>query len=399
MAIDTENKRRSAQGYAGGWVAPRADGGLDELDRRHVGGVYRGPLIAAAVWLFRAPVGVAYRLLVADLTGTVLTELKPRLEKVSWVENDVGQMTFALAKTDPKLQERYLRFGNRVLVEFDNGLPPWGGVITGGREWSESEVAVEAWSAEAVLGWRVTGRNRVFSGASLGSVLQTVLADANAVASTRLEIGSVYMGGEGYSLEYHYSALSDVAADLVDLGGVVVDVTAREVGGVVVFSVNLYERRGRDRPGVALVEGANVVGARVRDEDTIINAQYGATDGSGWEEGARLFGSAVSSESAARHWLRERFEAIKVTEQSALDAALRTRLEGSQWETRAVAAQVTNRPPGEFGEYGLGDGVTVSLPTYGFGGTRGLYRVVGREFFVDEDVCDLVLVGGQESAR
>lgn len=114
-----------------GWVAPRADGGLDELDRRHVGGVYRGPLIAAAVWLFRAPVGVAYRLLVADLTGTVLTELKPRLEKVSWVENDVGQMTFALAKTDPKLQERYLRFGNRVLVEFDNGLPPWGGVITG----------------------------------------------------------------------------------------------------------------------------------------------------------------------------------------------------------------------------------------------------------------------------
>ena len=47
----------------------------------------------------------------------------------------------------------------------------------------------------------------------------------------------------------------------------------------------------------------------------------------------------------------------------------------------------------------VGDGVTVSLPTYGFGGTRGLYRVVGREFFVDEDVCDLVLVGGQESAR
>lgn len=136
----------------------------------------------------------------------------------------------------------------------------------------------------------------------------------------------------------------------------VVDVTAREVGGVVVFSVNLYERRGRDRPGVALVEGANVVGARVRDEDTIINAQYGATDGSGWEEGARLFGSAVSSESAARHWLRERFEAIKVTEQSALDAALRTRLEGSQWETRAVAAQVTNRPPGSLGSMGWGMG-------------------------------------------
>lgn len=391
MAIDTENKRRSAQSYAGGRVAPRADGGLDEFDRRHLT-VYRGPLIAAAVWLFRAPVGVAYRLLVADLTGTVLTELKPRLEKVSWVLNDVGQMTFALAKTDPKLQERYLRFGNRVFVEFDNGLPAWGGVITGGREWSESEVAVEAWSAAAVLGWRVSGRNRTFAGASLGSVLQTVLADANAVASTRLEIGTVYLGGAGYSLEYHYSKLSDMVADLVDLGGVVVDVTARENDGVVIFSVNLYERRGRDKPGVALVEGANVVAARLREEDTVINAQYGATDGSGWEDASRLYGSAISAESAARYDLRETFEPVKVTEQSALDAALRARLEKTLWPTRAVAVQVTNRPPGGFAEYDLGDAVTVSLPSYGFGGTRGIFQVAGREFFADEDVCDLVLV-------
>ena len=391
MAIDTENKRRSAQSYAGGRVSPRADGGLDEFDRRHLT-VYRGPLIAAAVWLFRAPVGAAYRLLVADLTGTVLTELKPRLEKVSWVLNDVGQMTFALAKTDPKLQERYLRFGNRVFVEFDNGLPAWGGVIRGGREWSESEVAVEAWSAEAVLGWRVSGRNRTFAGASLGSVLQTVLAGANAVASTRLEIGSVYLGGAGYSLEYHYSTLSDVVADLIDLGGVVVDVTARESDGVVIFSVNLYERRGRDKPGVALVEGANVVGARLRDEDTVVNAQYGATDGSGWEEMSRLYGSAISAESAAMHDLREAFEPVKVTEQSALDAALRARLEKTLWPTRAVAVQVTNRPPGGFAEYDLGDAVTVRLPSYGFGGTRGMFQVAGREFFADEDVCDLVMV-------
>ena len=143
MAIDSENKRRSAQSYGGGGVYPKSDGSLDEYDRRHLT-VYRGPLVAAAVFLFRAPVGVAYQLLVADTAGSVLTELKPRLEKVSWVMNEVGKLTFVLAKTDPKLQERYLRFGNRVLLQLDNGLPPWGGVITGGREWSESEVAVEA---------------------------------------------------------------------------------------------------------------------------------------------------------------------------------------------------------------------------------------------------------------
>ena len=390
MAIDTQNKRRSAASYGGGGVYPKADGSLDEYDRRHLT-VYRGPLVAAAVWLFRAPVGVAYRLLVADVTGRVLTELRPRLSRVSWVLNKPGQLTFAMAKTDAKLRQEYLRFGNRVYLEFDNGLRPWGGVITGGREWSESEVAVEAWSGEALLGWRVTGRNRVFSEASLGSVLQAVLADAEAVAATRLELGTVYEGGAGYSLEYHYDTLADVAAELVKLGGGVVDVTAREESGRVVFTVNLHDRRGADRPEVALVEGANVVAARLRDEDTVVNLLYGATDGSGWEDDSRLYGSAANEESVALHDVREGFLAVKVTEQAALEAALGAALGTRQWPRRAVALQVTNREPGRFAEYDLGDGVTLVLPTYGFGGTKGLFRVAGREFFPDEDVCDLVV--------
>ena len=40
---------------------------------------------------------------------------------------------------------------------------------------------------------------------------------------------------------YHYDTLADVAAELVKLGGGVVDVTAREESGRVVFTVNLYD--------------------------------------------------------------------------------------------------------------------------------------------------------------
>ena len=36
MAIDSENKRRSAQSYGGGGVYPKSDGSLDEYDRRHL---------------------------------------------------------------------------------------------------------------------------------------------------------------------------------------------------------------------------------------------------------------------------------------------------------------------------------------------------------------------------
>ena len=116
-----------------------------------------------------------------------------------------------------------------------------------------------------------------------------------------------------------------------------------------------------------------------------------STDGSGWGDSDRLYGSAASSESAALHDIREEFTAVKVAEQSGLDAALRSHLALTEWPGRTVALQVTNRQPGTFSEYDLGDALTVSLPTYGFGGVRGLFKVTAREFFPDEDVCDLVV--------
>lgn len=391
MAIDSENKRRSAQGYAGGGVGPRADGGLDEFDRRHVGGVYRGPLVPLAVFLFRAPVGVSYRLVLADVTGRALTEIRPRIERVSWELNGIGQLRFVMGRRDGKLRPEYLRFGNRVYLEFDNGLRPWGGVLTGGREWGEAGVAVEAFSAEQLLRWRVTGRNVVFEGATAGAILQGAVGSAEAAGGLGMEWGSVFMGGAGFSPEYHHASLWDVVGDLAEAAGVVVDVAAELRNGMVVFVLSLYERMGVDRPGVALVEGANVVGARLRDEDSVVNGWFGAGDGSGWVEGARVFGSAGSVESVGLHGLREDFVGVAVDSQGGLDAALRGMVARTEWPSRVVGLQVSNRPPGEFGEYGLGDGVTVVLPSYGFEGTRGLFRVEGREFFPDEDVCDLVV--------
>jgi hypothetical protein len=231
----------------------------------------------------------------------------------------------------------------------------------------------------------------VYSNAAPGEILRNLMTAANAEATTGITLGTIYSQGQRYSLEYHYSSLADAAEALAELVGGVVEVLASESGGQVRFTLNFLERKGVDRPGVALVEGANVTAARLRDEDTIVNAFYGATDGSGWGDGDRIFASWSSVESIALHDLRQAFTVYKADDQASLQASLQAQVGVLQWPARNVALQTTNRPPGEFAEYDLGDAVTVVLPTYGFGGTRGTFKVLAREFFPDEDVCDLVV--------
>ena len=42
MAINTENKRRSVQGYGGVFMPPRPDGTINTPDREHVAWLYAG---------------------------------------------------------------------------------------------------------------------------------------------------------------------------------------------------------------------------------------------------------------------------------------------------------------------------------------------------------------------
>ena len=146
MAIDSEDKRRSVHGYLGPFavIAPRPDGALDEADRKHVAGIYRGQLISLAVFSSLAPAGVSILFLVADVNGRVLTEINPEIQRVSQRWNAAGAVAFAMAATDRKLREEYFIEGNRVLLQFDNGLPDWGGVLTGARDWNGSSVSFEA---------------------------------------------------------------------------------------------------------------------------------------------------------------------------------------------------------------------------------------------------------------
>ena len=397
MAIDSENKRRSVQGYAGsfGFVGPRPDGALgNEADRRQTAGLYAGQLVALAVIASLAPAGVAIQFLVADGNGRILAQLRPNIGRMSWLFNRAGQVAWSLARTDEKLREEYLRFGNRVLIQLDNGLPAWGGVIGGPYEWGEASVGFTAWSGHALLGRRLTARTRRFDGETVGAIAQALLAEADGVWPVGVRLGNLWMGGAAHYPEYHYKPLEDVLHDsLVEtLSAEAFDVSAREERGYIVFELNLYEQRGTAKSNIALVENQNVTDVRFRVEDVVANAWYMAGEGSDWGDTGRVYAEAVDEESVRLFGRREGFEMRSgVIYQSTLDATIRQRLEETAYPTRVLALATTDDRPARFRDYDVGDVVLCVLPSFDWNGVRGMYRVMGREFFPEHGVCDLVL--------
>lgn len=397
MAIDSEDKRRSVVGYAGVFavVPPRPDGGLDENDRKHAAGIYRGALISQAIFSLLEAAGVSVRFLVADISGRVLTEINPEVHRVSWRWNGMGAMAFTMALTDPKLVPEYFTEGNRVLLSFDNGLPEWGGVLTGARDWSGSGVTFEAYSGEWIMAQRRTPRSRYFVNAQVGAILSSLVNEANVVYPTGLRLGSIWRGGRAHSPDYHFKSLFDVAAESLvgNLSAGAFDVTPALEGGSIIFYVNLYERKGSDKPNVALVESRNISAVRYREIDEAVNVWHMAGEGEGWAADSRVYTTAVNQESIARHGMREDFELRSgVVEQSTLDETANKRLEETAWPVRVLGLSVVSDAPGRYQDYGVGDSVSCRLYSYGFGGVNGLFEVRAREFFPNEGVCDLVLL-------
>ena len=397
MAIDSADKRRSVAGYLGPWarIAPVPDGSLDENDRKHAAGLYRGQLIAQAVFSLLEPAGVAILFLLADIYGRVLTEIKPEIHRVSWRWNAMGSVAFSMALTDPKLKEEYFNPGNRVMLMFDNGLPDWGGVLTGARDWSEAAVSFEAWSAEWALAVRRTARNRAFAETQVGAILTALIQEANAFYPTGLKLGSIWQGGLAHSPEYHRKSLYDVVAESLvgNLSAGAFDVTPALENGYIQFHVNLYERKGGNKASIALVQNQNISGIRYREIDEAVNVWHMAGEGDGWTETARVYTTVINGESVGKHGMREDSEVrAGVIYQATLDETANKRLGETAWPTRVLGLTVSNNPPGRYRDYGVGDAVTCRLYSYGFNGVDGLFEVRAREFFPTDGTADLVLI-------
>jgi hypothetical protein len=333
------------------------------------------------------------RCIVATKSNVAIAEISPDIEYISWRLNKVGRAKFTLAKTDSKATERILRFGNRILFEFDNGLPNWVGVIEPPRNWKGSEIKCMAFSGEHIFSFRTTDKGRYFSGQTVGAIYKKLITEANDVSSMGITVGDVYEGGGVHSPSYHFKSLLDIFQNSLtkNLSNYDFDVTATYGSGSLILKANLYETKGTTKKGVGLVEGSNVTGLKLSEQGPIINSWDMVGEGFGWGDD-RPTSHAEDESSIDKYGLREdSYVYPDVNLPTTLQVHADDELATSKEPYNEYDIDVQDVAPGLFANYGLGDYVSLISHTYGFDGIDETVRITDREYRPEKAECFLVV--------
>lgn len=331
---------------------------------------------------------------VFDRLNKKIGQIRPSFSEITWLRNKYGRVQFTMATTDSKATEEFLQIGNRIYMRFENGLPDWGGVIELPRRWTYGQVEVTAYSGEYLLKFRRTDKGRYFSQDGVGTIARKLVEEANAIRPTGLTVGTIWPGGDTHSPEYHFDNLYSIfTRSLFDrLSTADWDVIPSVSSGEIIFTLNVYERRGANKAEVALHEGMNVTKNSSLDEQgPITNDVVTIGDGQGW--GAdRLVGSQYSQTSIDTYGLREDAQTYPgVSSPNTLQSAANTAISNSAYPHNLFTLEVADKAPGKFVQYDIGDSITAELPSFTFGGYRGLVDIEGRTYYPKSGVCSLLV--------
>jgi hypothetical protein len=334
------------------------------------------------------------RLVVGDRFGTAIAELPVSVDFASWRLNKIGQCKFTIAANDPKAIATNLRFGNRVLLDFENGLPDWGGILDPPRTWTETgEIEMTAYSAEHILKYRTTDKGRYFTNQTVGAIFRSLIEEMNAVSNTGIVIGEVWTGGTNHSPDYHFKSIFEIVQKSLTqrLSTYDFDIVPSVVDGVITFIANFYESKGTNQTGIALVQDKNLAKVKLKEQGPIVNSWDVAGEGTGWGN-ERLTANEQSAASIDMYGFRENSKVYgDVSVQETLDEHATNLIGDSANPYNIYTLQALDKKPALFSQYDVGDSISLLAHDYGFGGTETTIRILSREFTPRTGRCGLVV--------
>jgi hypothetical protein len=290
-----------------------------------------------------------------------------------------------------KLEREFFKLGNRVFIEFDNGLPPWGGVLDMPDTWTLDDYEASGWSAEKLLESRQTDRGRYFDQASPGYIFSSVIQEAKDFHAFQLDVGHVDTVDAKLSPSYHFNDLLYIAQkSLHQMAGTDFWVEPYRENGRILFRAHLFGSRGSIRQDVALIEGQNLASLKLVRQGPVVNWWDVAGAGSGWAD-ERLIVSVYDEESIAQYGLRQSSKVVSdISEIETLQLTAENLLKESKFPRNRWSAKVANRKPALYVDYEVGDRVRLIAPSFQWDGFNGFVRVLSRNF--DPKSGDVALV-------
>lgn len=318
------------------------------------------------------------RVLLFDTSRVLLVEAYFRVGSVSWRLNRVGQARLFSSSSDAKSTTENLQIGNYILIQFDNGLPDWGGIIDLPRNRTQTEIGITAYSGERALASRRTLQNSIFDSIAAGDIYKALIIDANTVWSTGIEPGTIYSSGVARTQEYHYAQILQQIQELARLSGNDFYIQPVFSNNRLTFKAHWYETRGNDLTNtVWFVEKRNIVGGVALDEQGMMaNRITLVGSGNVWDE-TRLVSVANDTEKQALYGLREYAEIqTSILDQTTLDANAASLLAALSKVEQKASFATSDKKPGKYSTYDVGDIVHV----------QALLRPGATEWAIDLDM-------------
>lgn len=338
-----------------------------------------------------------FRVLIANKSQVVIDEIEPRIDRVAWRLNAGSQVVFSLDADNPKATSTNLQYGNRIIILFENGLPPWGGVIDVPQTWrADGTIEVTAYSPDHILSWRHTEQERLFDGNPAGAIFQGLIEDANTEQDMGIVLGTIFQGGDDLQTEHHYTDLSEIITQQL-LGDEYTPyeyeiATSLSDDNRIIFTANFFEERGKDVSSDVRFEAGETLHV---DEFTyqgpIVNQWVIVGKGSLWDE-TRPVAVRENTDSQARYDLRQESAIIsEALEVATCETIATTKLAASREPWVKIVGTVFDVAPASFSAWDVGDIVNAILPEFGFNGTDINVRVFTREYDFATGTCGIVV--------
>lgn len=317
------------------------------------------------------------------------------VKKVEWVLNGIGKASVEVPWSSPACTKDILSPNNFVLVQFDNGLPDWGGILDYPRTRKYGSVGIKAYSMEKLLNWRVTDYRHLFTDQTAGQIIGELLRFANQVSPTGIQPGNLYEGGPAFSWEKNLEPISKVLTALVDYTGHDFYVRPSYANQLLLFHFDWYQRMGKDRSGqVELRDGerGNVEIGKLDEQGPVWTRVHAVGKGNDFVDPDRPYAFSTNITSQGLYGLRELPVVLSdIEDQPTIEAVVAQMAVDKGTPRYGFTATAENAQPALFSAYGVGDIVKASFfvdsSEWNY---TGNVRLIGRQW-KNSDQCELKL--------